>query len=75
MKAKLFLNGGSQAVRLPRSCKFNGESEVQIHKCGNKVIIEPINYSWVALLKGLDLLGDGFDFEREEPDYSHKDLF
>jgi len=75
MKAKLFLNGGSQAVRLPKSFKFHGESEVEIHKCGNKVIIEPVNYSWESLLKGLDMLGDGFDFGREKPDFNHKDLF
>ncbi len=42
--AKLFKNGRSQAVRLPKAFRFKG-SEVKIRKEGNKVILEPLETS------------------------------
>ena len=36
--AKLFTNGGSQAVRLPKSCRFPGD-EVAIKKVGSIVML------------------------------------
>lgn len=39
--AKLFQNGRSQAIRLPKAFRFKG-TEVKIRKEGEKVIIEPI---------------------------------
>jgi antitoxin VapB len=46
--AKLFQNGRSQAVRLPREFRFRG-SEVRIRKEGDKVILEPIERTeWPA---------------------------
>ena len=42
--AKLFKNGRSQAVRLPKEFRFKG-SEVRIRKDGNKVILEPLDTS------------------------------
>jgi antitoxin VapB len=39
--AKLFKNGRSQAVRLPRDFRLKG-TEVKIRKEGEKVILEPI---------------------------------
>ncbi len=38
---KIFKNGRSQAVRLPKQFRFQG-SEVKIKKEGNKVILEPL---------------------------------
>jgi virulence-associated protein VagC len=44
--AKLFKNGRSQAVRLPKEFRFKG-SEVRIRKQGEKVILEPMkNSKW-----------------------------
>jgi len=40
-KAKLFINGRSQAVRLPKEFRFEGD-EVSIRKVGKSVIIEPV---------------------------------
>ena len=70
--AKLFPNGGSQAVRLPKKFNFEGSSEVYIHKCGNKLILEPIHYSWKPLLKGLAALPDDLTIIRDVPDYRDK---
>ena len=43
--AKLFKNGNSQAVRLPKKFRFQG-NEVKIYKKGHQVIMEPIEVSW-----------------------------
>ncbi len=43
-KAKLFINGRSQAVRLPKEFRFEGD-EVLIRKEGKSVILEPISKS------------------------------
>ena len=39
--AKLFFNGRSQAVRLPKAFRFEGISEVLIERDGDRVIISP----------------------------------
>ena len=39
-RAKVFRNGGSQAVRLPKDCRFD-EPEVTVHRQGRRVILEP----------------------------------
>ena len=39
--AKIFKNGRSQAVRIPKQFRFQG-NEVKIRKEGNKVILEPL---------------------------------
>jgi len=43
--AKLFMNGRSQAVRLPAEYRFEGK-EVYITKEGDKVILSPKPTSW-----------------------------
>jgi antitoxin VapB len=40
-RAKLFANGRSQAVRLPREFRFDGK-EVAIRREGTSVILEPV---------------------------------
>ena len=53
--AKIFMHGRSQAVRLPKEYRFEGE-EVRVSKLGDKVILEPLqkpafNYeAWRAKL-------------------------
>ena len=43
-RAKLFKNGGSQAVRLPADCRFpEGQREVSVKRIGRKVVLEPID--------------------------------
>ena len=43
--AKIFWNGRSQAVRLPKEYRLNA-SEVRVRKHGNAVILEPIPDDW-----------------------------
>jgi len=40
-RAKLFQNGGSQAVRLPKACRFPAQREVVVRREGRRVILEP----------------------------------
>ena len=40
--AKLFMNGRSQAVRLPKEFRFEG-TEVRIRRSGNGVLLEPLS--------------------------------
>ena len=42
--AKIFQNGRSQAVRLPKAFRFKGK-EVKIYKKGDKVILESLKRS------------------------------
>jgi len=47
-RAKLFHNGGSQAVRLPKACRFpDDQGEVVVRREGRKVILEPVD-EWPA---------------------------
>ena len=39
-RAKLFRNGGSQAVRLPKECRFPTQGEVWVRREGRRVILE-----------------------------------
>ena len=43
--AKLFWSGRSQAVRLPKDFRLQGE-EVRIRRHGNAVILEPLADDW-----------------------------
>ena len=51
-RAKIFQNGGSQAVRLPKSCRFDDDQqEVIVRRVGNQVILEPAD-EWSAAFLG-----------------------
>ena len=39
--AKLFLNGRSQAVRLPKAYRFDDLTEVYIQRDGDRIILSP----------------------------------
>lgn len=56
-KAKLFLNGGSQAVRLPKSCRFEGQ-EVLVNKVGDVVMLMPVTHSYETIVKGLQMMSE-----------------
>jgi antitoxin VapB len=47
IRAKLFQNGGSQAVRLPKAYRFASQREVLVRREGRRVILEPAD-EWSA---------------------------
>jgi antitoxin VapB len=51
--ARLFWSGRSQAVRLPKSYRFEGDA-VRIRRHGEAVILEPVasDWSWLGRLTG-----------------------
>ena len=63
--AKLFTNGGSQAVRLPKNCRFDA-SEVFINKIGNIVMLIPKDTKWQNLIASLDLFTEDYMSESIE---------
>lgn len=66
-RAKLFKNGDSQAIRLPKEFRFKGK-EVYIRKEGNCVIISPIDDAVDRLWKSINDFPDDFIIERNQPD-------
>ena len=73
--AKLFRNGQSQAVRLPKEFRFEGE-EVFIKKMGNATILFPTQNPWGSLLDSLDKFSQDFMETRDQPQQqTRKDWF
>ncbi len=63
--ARLFKNGQSQAVRIPRILQFEGIDEVLICREGDALIITPKRKSWASFA---ELPGADDDFMAERPD-------
>jgi antitoxin VapB len=64
--AKLFKNGESQAVRLPKEFRFNG-AEVLIQRVGDAVVLLPKSKSWETLIASLKKFSPDFMNERNQP--------
>ena len=64
--AKLFKNGQSQAVRLPRDFRFD-DDYVFIKKEGKVVMLIPAKGLWQSLFNSLDKFSDDFLAERRQP--------
>lgn len=64
--AKLFVNGRSQAVRLPKEFRFEGD-EVYVKRVGNAVVLLPRLDSWRGLYESLERFSDDFMEERDQP--------
>lgn len=57
--AKIFENGRSQAVRLPKKYRFE-DDEVIITKLGSAVLLIPKNKTYETFLNGLNSFSDDF---------------
>ncbi len=74
--AKLFRNGRSQAVRLPREFRFEGD-QVRVRRSGRGVLLEPMFTDVSAWFAELDRLAsepfmpDG----RQQPRTPERDIF
>jgi virulence-associated protein VagC len=56
-RAKLFQNGGSQAVRLPKECRFTAQREVLVRREGRRVILEAVD-EWSDKFRACLVPGD-----------------
>ena len=70
--AKLFRNGQSQAVRLPKEFRMEGD-EVFIKKAGNAVVLIPRLHSWDSLIASLEKFTPDFMDQRDQPPTQHRD--
>ncbi len=64
--AKLFMNGRSQAVRLPKGFRFEGE-EVFVKRVGSAVVLLPRRHSWETLYESLGSFSEDFMEDRGQP--------
>jgi antitoxin VapB len=72
--AKIFINGRSQAVRLPKDFRFE-ENDVFIKKIGKMVVLLPKDDPWSSLVNSLDQFTDDFMENREQPDQNPRNNF
>ena len=59
MTAKIFKNGRSQAVRLPKECRFNTE-EVAVNRVGDIVMLIPMDNKWDNFIQAIDMFTEDF---------------
>ena len=64
--ARLFKNGQSQAVRVPKEYRFTG-NKVLIKKVGNAVVLLPEKGSWTPLFESLSRFSEDFMQSRQQP--------
>jgi antitoxin VapB len=72
--AKLFKNGESQAVRLPKEFRFAGD-EVLIKRSGSAVVLLPKSKAWDTLIDSLSHFSSDYMSERAQPAQQDRESF
>jgi antitoxin VapB len=73
--AKLFQNGQSQAVRLPKEFRFNGESEVDITRVGDYVLLSPRKTNkWAVMFEAVEEFSDDFTMMIGKPKAENREV-
>ncbi len=74
--AKIFRNGQSQAVRLPKEFRVKG-SKVLIKRQGGSIVLTPIDQEpWEDFIKNLHEFSGDYMNERNQPEeQKRKELF
>ena len=73
--AKLFQNGSSQAVRLPREFRFKGD-KVRIRRIGKSVLLDPVTQDAEAWLSELKKIPPDPNFmKRKQPKTPKREVF
>ena len=72
--AKIFINGGSQAVRLPAEYRFEVD-EVLVEKIGETVILTPKRSGWDDFFDRPSAVPADFLAERADDPPQDRDLF
>jgi antitoxin VapB len=70
--AKVFTNGHSQAIRLPKDYRVQ-DSEVFVKKYEDMVLLIPKNSVWSTFMSGLNRFSDDFLVERDQPEHQDRD--
>ncbi|HEY0372855.1 MAG TPA: hypothetical protein VGD79_12680 [Thermoanaerobaculia bacterium] len=75
-RAKIFTNGGSQAVRLPKSVAFpEAQTEVVVRREGRRVILEPPDEWSEEFLATLGAWKEDIERPPQQPVTKSKDPF
>jgi antitoxin VapB len=74
-RAKLFQNGGSQAVRLPKDCRFEDQDEVLVRREGDCVILQPADEWSEVFLACLGQWDEAIERPKREPLAKVRDPF
>lgn len=69
--AKIFENGRSQAVRLPKEYRFD-QDEVTVNKVGPVVMLMPKGQQWAGFLAGLQLFTEDFMSDGRAADHAQE---
>ncbi|MDX2111804.1 MAG: type II toxin-antitoxin system VapB family antitoxin [Verrucomicrobiota bacterium] len=69
--AKVFQSGRSQAVRLPKAYRFEGQ-EVFVKRMGTAVVLLPAIDSWDILFQACEAFSDDFMTEREQGEFPER---
>ena len=75
-RAKIFQNGGSQAIRLPKSCRFpDDQSEVVVKREGRQIILEPVDEWSPEFLAALGAWDEELERPPRTPLFETRDPF
>lgn len=72
--AKIFNNGRSQAVRLPKEYRLEG-SEVYVKKIDDVVLLIPKDSAWMVHESGVNYFSKDYMPERNQPEPEKRDDF
>ena len=64
--AKIFKNGSSQAIRLPKEFRFE-DDEVYVKRIGSAVLVFPKDKAWDLMAGAIGKFDDDFMHERNQP--------
>ena len=65
-KAKIFKNGNSQAVRLPKEFRVSTR-EVSVIWLGKAIVLQPINKKWLEIYNEIIAIPDFMDDYQDLP--------
>ncbi|MDD4889337.1 MAG: type II toxin-antitoxin system VapB family antitoxin [Phycisphaerae bacterium] len=66
--AKVFRNGGSLAVRLPKELGLKEDERVCIKRVGSMILLYPKNKAWDIFKSALGEVDDDFMADRNQPE-------
>ena len=74
--AKIFRSGNSQAVRIPKEFRLEGD-EVEIQRHGSTLVLRPKRASWAEWTESLEKFTDDFmkDGRKQPPPQKRKRAF
>lgn len=64
--ARIFKNGRSQAVRLPKEYRLEGD-RVSVTRLGEAIVLQPVHSSWLDLHRLMSVIPDFMEDRNDLP--------